>query len=593
MKNKLIIVFLTFMGFSSASNAESERPSWISKIPKNNETFSYYIGRSSESLSEAEAFTNATINAREQAISQNFGIYTQFRTENYQSIDTIQSTQNTEAISQQIRLEEFEQVDFYVENQKERKNVWILFKYKKSAIELEKNRLNFLKNTGDDSHEFMISGNQEGAKIKGTLEVTSTPPGAPVRIDGESSLGNLKLRTPLRLMGLFDPGKHTIEIDDPKYDLVQKEIILYPGTTAKVDALLNRAYGELSIATDTMGATVFLGTKAIGTTPLEKPIRIMAENYASIELRHPEMETFRLQSAVERGEKRIEQIELKPLPSTLACSTDPKGAYVEIDGIVQKKTTPTGQLSITRGIHHLKFSKEGYKDHTTSIYVKGGENLVLPNIALDIKQTERILPNKYSREVASLNLSEITNPSQKWYISIASFSNFTTVGNKNIAIDAPGGVIGYQIWERLGIDFGYFNVNTNDKRFEDTHNEYTRHRRTEIYRIGVPLKLMNLEWIGNDSISLIPEIMSIKNKYTNNYKNTDSFVEKQDQEPELNFNQIGKGASLYYKSLAIPKQGSTFSMGLGIRTGIHEYTSPDMAKPMKKYSGGIEIVFAF
>jgi hypothetical protein len=122
------------MAYMPSVNAESVKPDWIMHLPKNDSTFNYYIGRSTGSISEAEAFTHATINAREQAITQNYGVYTQFRSENYQSVETSQSTQNSEAISQQVRLEEFEQVDFYQEHQSERKNVWVLFKYKKSAI---------------------------------------------------------------------------------------------------------------------------------------------------------------------------------------------------------------------------------------------------------------------------------------------------------------------------------------------------------------------------------------------------------------------------------------------------------------------------
>ena len=647
-KNSLLVLCL-FLHFNSKALA-FEKPSWVEQLPKDDESYRYYIGRCSESFSEAEAFTHATINAREQAIAQNFGVYTQIRTENYQSVDTSLSTQNSEAISQQVRLEEFEQVDFYKESVKDLKNIWVLFKYKKSAIDQEKSRLSKFKKERDESFQFMVSGNSEGAKINGTLEVVSSPPGAPVRIDGKSTIGDLELRTPLRLMGLFTAGKHTIEIDDPKYELVQKEIILYPGTTAKIDERLKRAYGEITIITDTVGATVFLGAKPIGTTPIEKNVHVMAENSASIEVRHPEMETYRTQVLVSRGEKKIEYVSLVARLSTISFSSDPRGASVEIDNIDKNKTTPTGQINIGRGTHGIKIFKSGYLPYYTTAYIKGGENLVLPNVKLEYIQTGTLVgienfrsanltlngkyystsenelalsPGTYklnisrigyetyeddieikkgkSRDISSISLKEMPAKKEeiftedlpkkvnykrkageaKLYISFATFSNVTYINKKKSVVDAPGGVIGYQIWNRLAIEFGYFNINSNEQSLDNSHSEVVVHRRIEVARLGMPLTFIKSDWIANDTISLIPEAIQLTNNYTTEVKSSKYSI------PDLTTKQIALGASIYYRSL------SDNSNGMGLRIGSHTYSSPDKQSHSKAFSAGIEFVIGF
>jgi len=648
-KNSMLVLCL-LMAISPATNAESGKPSWIENLPKNDGTFNYYIGRSTGSISEAEAFTHATINAREQAITQNYGVYTQIRSENYQSVETSQSTQNFEAISQQVRLEEFEQVDFFQENQSERKNVWVLFKYKRSAIEFEKNRLKHLKQNNDDYYKFMISGNLEGAKINGTIEVTSSPSGAPVRIDGKSNIGDLELRTPLRLMGLFMTGKHTIEIDDPKYELVQKEIVLYPGTTAKVDELLKRAYGELTIDSETVGATVFLGTKPIGTTPLERPIQIMAENSASIEVRHPEMETYRLQTLVSRGEKKNEQISLIARPSTISCSSDPRGADVEIDGVLKGKNTPSGQINISRGSHRVRISKEGYRDYETNVYVKGGENLVLENVKLEYIQTGRLIGiNKFSDASLSLDGKYFSSSTNQINLSPGNYKlriskngyetheeeikikegksrDISSIDLKEITSQEEN-ILETEIPRRrkdqkktgnpnFYISFGTFsNVTYIDKKksyvnapggtigfqilsrlgFEFSYFNINSNKRTsedtpsEVIvkrRIEVARIGIPLTFIKAEWIAN-DSFSIIPEAIQITNKYSTEFKSKKYSVPEIKTKQTGLGASIYYRSL------SDKSNGIGLRLGRHTYSSPDKQSHSKAFSGGIEFVIGF
>lgn len=588
-----LFIFCLWINFNSKANADSQKPNWIERLPKEDGLYSYYIGRSSESLSETEAFTYATINAREQAIAQNFGVYTQIRSENYQSMNDIQTTQNSEAISQQVRLEEFEQVDFFKEKNEDNINVWVLFKYKKSAINMEKQRIASLKNGPEDSYRFIVSGNSEGARINGTLEVVSYPPGAPVRIDGISKVGDLELRTPLRLMGLFQAGKHTIEIDDPKFEIIQKEVVLYPGTTTKISESLKRGYGEISLITGIEGATVFLGTKAIGTTPLNKSIQIMAESTASIEIRHPEMETYRSQLEVSRGEKKAEHLRLSPRLSTISFSSDPRGADVEIDEISQNQVTPTGQIIAARGIHKIRISKSGYETHEEEIYLKGGENLVLPNVKL--KYVE--IHERKNTDTGPIGLKEIPVQVKKlmiptWTIGIGYFASQSTIKESKLSFSAYGINVRIQPWDRLGFDVGGF---YGEASVENKSNlaSVPNLRETSIFKLGMPITLLRPSWGGgNGSISLIPEYLTVSNEYVND-KNSNSSTGTKTKFPELTIKQKAVGGSLEYKILRAPQETSRSVMGISITTGFHKYNSIGKQTGAETFSTGLSLIVGF
>jgi len=591
-KNSLLILCF-WMNFNSEAQADYQKPSWLERLPKEDGPYSYYIGRSSESLTEAEAFTYATINAREQAIAQNFGVYTQIRSENYQSMKDVQSTQNSEAISQQVRLEEFEQVDFFKNQNGDKINVWVLFKYKKSAINMEKQRLASLKNDPEDSYRFIISGNSEGARINGTLEVVSYPSGAPVRIDGISKIGDLELRTPLRLMGLFQAGKHTIEIDDPKFEIIQKEVVLYPGTTSKISESLNRAYGEISLIAEIEGATVFLGTKAIGTTPLNKSIQIMAESTASIEIRHPEMETYRSQLVVSRGEKKIERTRLSPRLSTISFSSDPRGADVEIAGVAQNQITPTGQIIATRGSHKVRISKPGYETYEEEIYLKGGENLVLPNVKLnyvEIHESENTLIDPIELKEIPVQVKKLMIPTCT--IGIGYFVSQSTIKESKLSLSSYGINVRIQPWDRLGFDIGGF---YGEASVENKSNLSSgpNLRETSILKLGMPLTLFRPSWgRGNGSISLIPEYFKVSNEYVND-KATNSSTSTKLKFPELTIKQKAVGGSLEYREFAVPGETSRSVMGISIKTGFHKYNSIGKQTGSEALSAEFSLIVGF
>jgi len=79
--------------------------------------------------------------------------------------------------------------------------------------------------------------------LTGSIEVTSTPPGARVLlvlIDEEgASEPQPRGITPTTITGVY-AGKYTVDLEKPGYRFFQKDVVVKPNTTAKVNAALRK-----------------------------------------------------------------------------------------------------------------------------------------------------------------------------------------------------------------------------------------------------------------------------------------------------------------------------------------------------------------
>jgi len=78
---------------------------------------------------------------------------------------------------------------------------------------------------------------------KGTIEVSSVPPGAKVLLisDDESGAGEPQSKglTPTTITGI-EPGKYTVHLERPGYKFFQKDITVKAGSTVKVNGALKK-----------------------------------------------------------------------------------------------------------------------------------------------------------------------------------------------------------------------------------------------------------------------------------------------------------------------------------------------------------------
>src|SRR5215510_1086338 len=84
---------------------------------------------------------------------------------------------------------------------------------------------------------------QTNQSLKGSIEVSSVPPGARVLLisDDESGAGEPQSKglTPTTITGI-EPGKYTVHLERPGYKFFQKDITVKAGSTVKVNGTLKK-----------------------------------------------------------------------------------------------------------------------------------------------------------------------------------------------------------------------------------------------------------------------------------------------------------------------------------------------------------------
>jgi hypothetical protein len=77
----------------------------------------------------------------------------------------------------------------------------------------------------------------------GSIEVTSTPPGARVLLvsvdDGGAGEPQPRGVTPTTITGVY-PGKYTVDLEKPGYRFFQRDVVVKENVTAKVKATLRK-----------------------------------------------------------------------------------------------------------------------------------------------------------------------------------------------------------------------------------------------------------------------------------------------------------------------------------------------------------------
>jgi hypothetical protein len=279
-------------------------------------------------------------------------------------------------------------VDLFREPLKDgRVNVWILFRYAKSAITKEKQRLVHLKSSNEEIR-FSEQGDSKNTG-EGVLEVVSQPPGAEVLIDGDR-WG----RTPLRIYGQLQVGKHQIRLDHPRFEAVEEPLIVVPGNTLRIEKILVRATGGLRVITSPPNASVFLDGKPMGGSPTEA-VPVEAGKKMRLVISHADAEKMSQEVEVGKGEVRELNLSLPLKPAYLSIVTVPSGAEVHVNGKAFGKDgrSPSSMTRIDPGRHTLQISKDGYRTQTLDVELHGGQRRTLSSIQLvslsDVERQEQ------------------------------------------------------------------------------------------------------------------------------------------------------------------------------------------------------------
>lgn len=370
---------------------------WVRSFPQETAEYKFYVGRGTSAGSEGAAFNKAVKDAYDQAARENFGVERRFSSETYQTETDATLTERTVEQGYAARFDNFDKVDQYIENTKDRYDVWLLYRFSKKSIAKERERLRAEKSQ-PEKRELSVVGSSKN-KTKGILEIETVPAdGAVVYVDGDR-YG----LTPLRLIGALATGKHTLRIDHPHYKTVSEDVIIVPNKTVSVKKTLVPAYVAITVSTDPVNAEVFLDERKMGTAPVS--FQAPVGKKASLRLFHPETEEMITLLDLKKGENKRLSLSLVEKTGRFSVFSFPGGASVYLD---RKKVgeTPLRTLPIARGSHSFTLEREGYAPVTESFFAKGGE---------EISRNIELKKQKAGMEFIGSRTAHITNSVDKFH----------------------------------------------------------------------------------------------------------------------------------------------------------------------------------
>jgi formylglycine-generating enzyme required for sulfatase activity len=202
-------------------------------------------------------------------------------------------------------------------------------------------------------------------KLPGSLSVSVRPEvGAEILVDGQS-VGS----TPLGPIEL-PAGEHELRVRAEDYrELSAKVLIEGEGKVTSVDLELVPTSASVTFVSEPSGATVRIGGRSFGTTPLTVSL---PEGEHAYEALRPATKPQRGRIRVVGGEPLEVAIgALSPADGILSVSSRPADASVTLDG-VYRGLTPLEIPVSPGGSHELAVSREGYEPATRPVTVQAG-----------------------------------------------------------------------------------------------------------------------------------------------------------------------------------------------------------------------------
>lgn len=316
---------ITCLFFHLLSLAQAfDLPPWVDRTPPADPKYRYYVGRAVGESVETQGYYDATRDAMEAAIRENFGVMTSIRVTDVESARDHALDRRTEEASSKVHLDEFEQVDSHVKRTDGQVSVYLLYRYSRTAIQRERERL-----AAGGSELPTIPLSESGQLSLGTaLRIQSEPGGAEVFVD-DIRWGI----TPTVIRGALRPGLHQVSLRHPKQEDVTESVILPPSGEVKFFKILSPAMVALNIETEPSGAQIVMN----GVRQGKSPVRITSARVgrkifieAIFDDRNTLTRTLELQKGVEQT-VRLE-LQLKPEPPQGHTFNDSVNRLLDLGG---------------------------------------------------------------------------------------------------------------------------------------------------------------------------------------------------------------------------------------------------------------------
>lgn len=204
---------------------------------------------------------------------------------------------------------------------------------------------------------------------RGTIKVSSKPPGALVILDGKE-IG----LTPIEIPAV-PAGRHRLAFRLEGYKPHEVEVAVEPQKVAEVSVRLEPLLAKVRIETEPPGAKVFLDRRFVGVSPVVVPEVEVGEHELVVEL-----EGYgRVERKVEirPGEQKVSVI-LESLMGTITVRSSPPGATVAVDGKEVGKTPLS--FKAKAGPHRVVVTLFGFDPYVADVRVRPGKEVFVDAI---------------------------------------------------------------------------------------------------------------------------------------------------------------------------------------------------------------------
>jgi hypothetical protein len=214
--------------------------------------------------------------------------------------------------------------------------------------------------------------NPNSASTTGTINISSVPAGAAVKLDGLA-----KGVSPVTLQEL-SPGIHIIQLTLAGYDEWKSAVDIPQGQTKNLTVTMVpksvSSTGSVTVSSEPGGALVILDGTPTGQIPANSSLTLssLAPGYHTVALELPGYRPYSTQTNVVSD--RISEVSAVLLPAgkgTLVISSNPAGAEVTLDNS-SAGISPVTLSDIEEGNHTVTLNREGYEEYSASTLVSAG-----------------------------------------------------------------------------------------------------------------------------------------------------------------------------------------------------------------------------
>ena len=199
--------------------------------------------------------------------------------------------------------------------------------------------------------------------LTGSLNVTSTPAGAAIFVDGADTGAT----TDATLADLA-VGDHTVTLTKDGYRDAAANVTVRSDETATLHLDLVEAVGSIAVASSPVGAAIFLDGAATGQTTNTTLENVQAGEHIITVTKDGYMDATATVTVVDNETATVTLVLTEPTGS-IAVTSSPDGAAIFLDGVDTGEVTNTTLTRVSPGDHTVTLTLDGYADAAATVTV--------------------------------------------------------------------------------------------------------------------------------------------------------------------------------------------------------------------------------